>query len=185
VQGIQEFSLANDPRRLAAVWGAYSGMDVGVQPRSDGRFDILVGGQRAREGLAPTELVDMARLSFDTGYRQEVAKAGAEANMETFKAQLEIQKNQATQTAQMIREIAVAQTQGNINTALEWAKANFKWDITATGAGDGTIIIRPPGGAPYLFNPSGRTVKIDGVEITTNAAYPIAGLPSFGGLQPR
>jgi len=185
MQGIQEFNVANDPRRLSAVWSAYSGMDIGVQPRSDGRFDVLVGGQTAREGLSPTELVNMARLSFDTGYRQEVAKASAEANMEKFKADLEVQKDRAKQTAQMIREIAVAQTQGNINQALEWAKANFKWDIKPTGAGDGTIIITPPGGAPYLFNPSGREIEIDNVKITTNAAYPIAGLPSLGGLQPR
>lgn len=185
MQGIQEFNVANDPRRLSAVWSAYSGMDIGVQPRSDGRFDVLVGGQTAQEGLSPTELVNMARLSFDTGYRQEVAKASAEANMEKFKAELEVQKDRAKQTAQMIREIAVAQTQGNINQALEWAKANFKWDINPTGAGDGTIIITPPGGAPYLFNPSGREIEIDGVKITTNAAYPIAGLPSLGGLQPR
>ena len=85
----------------------------------------------------------------------------------------------------MIREINVARVQGNINQALEWAKANYKWDINPTGAGDGTIIIRPPGGVPYLFNSSGRTVEVDGVKITTNSAYPIAGLPSYGGALPR
>jgi len=185
MQGIQEFGLANDPRRLSAVWSEYSGMRVNVQPRSDGKFDILVGDRRAREGLTQDQVVNMARLSFDSGYRQSQAQAGAEANMEVFKAQLEIQKDQAKQTAQMIREIAVAQTQGNINQALEWAKANFKWDITPTGAGDGTIIIRPPGGTPYLFNASGRTVEIDGVKVQTNSAYPIAGLPSYGGAVPR
>ena len=185
MQGIQEFFLANDPRRLSAVWSEYSGMKVNVQPRSDGKFDVLVGERRAREGLTQDQIVNMARLSFDSGYRQTQAQAGAEANMEVFKAQLEIQKDQAKQTAQMIREIAVAQTQGNINQALEWAKANFKWDITPTGAGDGTIIIRPPGGTPYLFNASGRTVEIDGVKVQTNSAYPIAGLPSYGGATPR
>lgn len=185
MQGIQEFYLANDPRRLSAVWSEYSGMKVNVQPRSDGKFDVLVGERRAREGLTQDQIVNMARLSFDSGYRQTQAQAGAEANMEVFKAQLEIQKDQAKQTAQMIREIAVAQTQGNINQALEWAKANFKWDITPTGAGDGTIIIRPPGGTPYLFNASGRTVEIDGVKVQTNSAYPIAGLPSYGGATPR
>jgi len=56
--------------------------------------------------------------------------------------------------------------------------------VKPTGAGDGTVIIIPPGGsAPYLFNPSGRTIEIDGVKITTNAAYPISGLPSYGGVK--
>ena len=185
MQGIQELFLANDPRRLTAVWSEYTGMKVNVQPRSDGMFDILVGGKRVREGLSGNEITTMARLSFDTGYRQAQAQAGAEANMEAFKAQLEVQKDQAKQLAQMIREINVARVQGNINQALEWAKANYKWDINPTGAGDGTIIIRPPGGVPYLFNSSGRTVEVDGVKITTNSAYPIAGLPSYGGALPR
>jgi hypothetical protein len=185
MQGIQELFLANDPRRLTAVWSEYTGMKVNVQPRSDGMFDILVGNKRVREGLSGNEITTMARLSFDTGYRQAQAQAGAEANMEAFKAQLEVQKDQAKQLAQMIREINVARVQGNINQALEWAKANYKWDINPTGAGDGTIIIRPPGGVPYLFNSSGRTVEVDGVKITTNSAYPIAGLPSYGGALPR
>jgi hypothetical protein len=138
-----------------------------------------------REGLSDGDITSMARLSFDTAYRQTQAQAGAEVNMEAFKSQLKIAENQAQQQAQMIREIAVARTQGNINQALEWAKANYNWDIKPTGAGDGTIIIRPPGQAPYLYNPSGRTVEVDGVKITTNSAYPIAGLPSLGGTQPR
>lgn len=185
MQGIQEFGLTKDPRRLSAVWSAYYGSQIGVQPRTDGRYNIVVGGEVVREGLPANEVPKMARLSFDTGYRQQIAEAVTAANLETFKANLDVQKEQAKQTAQMIREIAVAQTQGNINQALEWYKLNAGWDIKPSGAGDGTVIIRPPGGAPYLFNPSGRTVEIDGVKVQTNAAYPIAGLPTFGGLKPR
>jgi len=185
MQGIQEFSLANDPRRLAAVWSAYSGMDVGVQPRSDGRFDILVGGQRAREGLAPTELVDMARLSFDSGYRQEVARAAAEARMETFKSQLEIDKERAKQTAQMIRDIAVARTQGDINAALEWVKTNLKYEVNSTP--DGSVLIKVPGSTrTYVFNPSGREIEVDGVKVKSMDATPISGMSQLSGMpQPK
>lgn len=183
-QGIQEFSLTGDPRRLAAVWSQYYGAQIGVQPRADGRYNILVGGQVAREGLSPTEVTSMARLSFDTGYRQAQQQASAEMSTEAFKAQLEIQKDQAKQLTQMIREIKVAEAQGNISQKLEWFKANAGWDIKPSGGGDGTVIIRPPGGAPYLFNPTPRTIEIDGVKVQTNSAYPIAGLPSLGG-QPR
>ncbi len=184
MQGIQEFSLTGDPRRLAAVWSQYYGAQIGVQPRADGRYNILVGDQVAREGLSPTEVTSMARLSFDTGYRQAQQQASAEMSTEAFKAQLEIQKDQAKQLTQMIREIKVAEAQGNISQKLEWFKANAGWDIKPSGGGDGTVIIRPPGGAPYLFNPTPRTIEIDGVKVQTNSAYPIAGLPSLGG-QPR
>jgi soluble lytic murein transglycosylase-like protein len=184
MQGVQEFSLANDPRRLAAVWSHFAGVPVGVQPRSDGRFDIVVNGQRTREGLTAADITNQARLSFDAAFRQQSAAAGAEYNKETFKAQLAIQQENAKQMGTMIREIAVEQTRGNNQQALEWAKANYGWDIKPTGAGDGTVIIRPPGGTPFIFNPKGTTIEIDNVKIQSNSAYPIAGLPTYGGRKP-
>ena len=184
MQGVQEFSLANDPRRLAAVWSHFAGVPVGVQPRSDGRFDIVVNGQRTREGLTAADITNQARLSFDAAFRQQSAAAGAEYNKEKFKAKLAIQQENAKQMGTMIREIAVEQTRGNNQQALEWAKANYGWDIKPTGAGDGTVIIRPPGGSPFIFNPKGTTIEIDGVKIQSNSAYPIAGLPTYGGRKP-
>ena len=183
MQGLQEFEIANDPRRLSAVWSAYSGMQIGVQPRSDGRFDVLVSGQRAREGLDRIALTQMVRQSFDAGYRDQVQKASAEMSIDAFKSQLKVQEEQAKQTAQMIREIAVAQTQNNLAQALEWAKANYSWKIDKVG--DNSVIITPPGQQPYFYNAEGRTVEIDGVKIQSMAAYPIAGLPSYRGLSAR
>jgi hypothetical protein len=185
MQGLQEFSLANDPRRLSAVWSQYAGVPVGIQPRSDGKFNIIVNGKRTKEGISAENVTSSARLAFDQTYRQQQAAAGAKFNEERFKAQLEIQKTQAAQLAQMIREIAVERVKGNNAQALEWAKANYGWDIKPTGEGNGTVIIRAPGASPYVFNPSGRTVEIDGVKIQSNAAYPISGLPSYGGMQTR
>jgi hypothetical protein len=183
MQGLQEFTLANDPRRLAAVWSQYAGVPVGIQPRSDGKFDILVNGKRTKEGVSASDISNSARLAFDQTYRQQQATVGAEYNKESFKAQLKMQENQALQLAQMIREIAVKRVDGNMQQALEFIK-QARYDVKPTGAGDGTVIIVPPGGgAPYLFNPSGRTIEVDGVKITTNAAYPISGLPSYGGVK--
>jgi hypothetical protein len=181
MQGLQEFELANDPRRLASVWSLYAGVPIGIQPRSDGKFNIMVNGKKTKEGVSATELTNSARMAFDQTYRQQQAAAGAEYNKKMFEARLDIQKTQATQLAQMIREIAVERVRGNNSQALEWAKANYGWDVKPTGAGDGTVIIRAPGSPPYMFNPTGKTVEIDGVKVQSNAAYPIAGLPSFSG----
>lgn len=184
MQGVQEFSLANDPRRMAAVWSHFAGVPVGIQPRSDGKFDIVVNGRRTREGLTAADITNQARLSFDSAFRQQSAAAGAEYNKEAFKSQLAIQQENAKQMGSMIREIAVEQTKGNNQLALEWAKANYGWDIKPTGAGDGTVVIRPPGGSPFIFNPKGTAIEIDGVKIQSNSAYPIAGLPTYGGRKP-
>lgn len=184
MQGLQEFTLANDPRRLAAVWSQYAGVPIGIQPRTDGKFDIVVNGRKTKTGVTASDISDSARSAFDATYRQQKGAASAKYNEETFKAQLEIQKNNAQQLAQMIREIAVERVRGNSAQALEWAKANYGWDIKPTGAGDGTVIIRAPGAAPFLFNPTGKTVSPDGVKIPANSAYPIQGLPSYGGVKP-
>jgi hypothetical protein len=181
MQGIQEFTLANDPRRLAAVWSQYAGVPIGIQPRSDGKFDIVVNGKKTKEGVSATGIIDSARSGFDATYRQQKSALSATQGQEAFKAQLDIAKENAKQTADMIKQIAVKRVEGGNQFNLELLKQN-RYDVKPTGAGDGTVIITPPGGgAPVLFNPSGRTVEVDGVKITSNAAYPILGLPSYGG----
>lgn len=185
MQGLREFTLANDPRRLAAVWSQYAGVPVGIQPRTDGKFDIVVNGRKTKTGVSASDIADSARSAFDQTYRQQKSAASSEYNKEQFKAQLEIQKNNAQQLAQMIRELAVQRAQGNAQLAVEQLKQS-RYDVKPTGAGDGTVVITPPGsGTPYLFNPSGRTIEVDGVKITSNSAYPIAGLPTYGGVQTR
>ena len=181
MQGLQELALTNDPRRLASVWSQYAGVPIGIQPRSDGTFNIMVNGKKTKEGVTPAELSNNARLAFDQTYRQQQSAAGAEMNkfmsQERYKTMLKIQEGNAAELGKMIREISVENTKGNNAQALEWAKANFGWDIKPTGAGDGTIIIRPPNGAPYVYNPAGKTIEIDGVKIQSNSAQLISGLP--------
>jgi len=184
MQGIQEFSTANDPRRLAAVWSQYAGVPIGIQPRSDGRYDILVNGKRTKEGVSANDVVDSARSGFDAAYRAQKSAASSAYSVALTKAQLDIMVKRAEQEGAMIKEIFVEQAKGNIQQALEILKQQ-KYDIKPTGAGDGTLIITPPGGVPYIFNSSGRTIEIDGVKITPNAAYPIAGLPTYGGDKPK
>ena len=99
MQGLQEFTLANDPRRLAAVWSQYAGVPVGIQPRTDGKFDIVVNGRKTKEGVTASQISDSAHSAFDQTYRQQKGAASAKYNEETFKAQLDIQKENAKQLA--------------------------------------------------------------------------------------
>ena len=181
MQGLQDLTIGNDPRRLAAVWSQYAGVPIGIQPRSDGTFNIMVNGKKTETGITATQLSKSARLSFDQTYRQQEAASGAEMNkfmtQERYKTMLKIQEGNASELSKMIKEITVENTKNNGALALEWAKANFGWDIKPTGAGDGTIIIRPPNSAPYVYNPAGKTIEIDGVKIQSNSAQLISGLP--------
>jgi hypothetical protein len=181
MQGIEDFSTSNDPRRLSAVWSLYAGVPIGIQPRSDGTFNIIVNGVRTKSGVSERDITNTARLAFDQAYRQQSATAGAAMNKfmseERYKTTLKIQEGNASELAKMIKDIAVENVKGNSALALEWAKANYGYDIKPTGSGDGTVIIKPPNSQPYIFNPTGRTIEIDGIKVQSNAAQLISGLP--------
>lgn len=177
MQGLQELEMANDPRRLATIWSEATGVPVGVQPRTDGKFNVFVNGRVTREGISSAQLADSARSSFDSAFRQQKGAASAAFNEKLQASMLKIQEGNALELAKTIRETTVEGVKGNNARALEYFKANANWDIKPTGAGDGTIIIRPPGSPPYLFNPAGRVIEIDGVKVPANSAILIGGLP--------
>jgi hypothetical protein len=177
MQGLQEITMANDPRRLSTVWSQAVGLPVNVVPRTDGRFNIAVNGRVTREGVTADTVSDMARSSFDVAFRQQKAAASAKFNEKMQESMLKIQEGNALELAKMIRETTVEGVKGNNALTLEWAKANMNWDIKPTGAGDGTIIIRPPNSPPYLFNPTGNEIIVDGVKLPANSARLIGGLP--------
>lgn len=186
MQGIQDLSLSNDPRRLAAVWSQYANVPIGIRPRSDGAYDIFVNGQMTQEGVPTSKISETARLAFDTSFRQQLAEASAARSQLVFEAQLKIEQDNANQLAQMIRETAVENVRGGNAITLEQVKAALKgYDVKPVGA-DGMVIITPPGGAPFIYNPSGLPqAPIDGVSITAYGALPISGLlhagqPSYG-----
>jgi hypothetical protein len=182
MQGLNDLALANDPRRLAAVWSRAKGQPIGIQPRSDGMYNVFINGNRLETPYSADDVSKAARATFDTSYVKQVTELQISQFTKGFEAQLDMAKENAKQLAQMIREVAVERVKGSNDQALQYMKDNFNWDIKPTGAGDGTVIIRAPGSAPVVYNPTGKTVEIDGVKITSNAATPIAGLPSYSGL---
>lgn len=171
VQGVRELESFNDPRRLAKVWSIKMGQEINFQPRQDGTFDVLVNGRVAAQAQPRSEIMNTALSMFDQSYRDRV---GARSDKQ-FESGLKINELMAGETGKMIREIYVAQQQGNINAALEQIKANAGWDIKGPSA-DGTYLIRPPGETPFYFDPAGGVVEIDGVQVSVTGARRIPGL---------
>jgi len=93
-------------------------------------------------------------------YNKEAYKTQLKSQEEILKAQLDIQRNYAEQLAQMIREIAVARTKGNIEQATQIAVKQYEkdgWKVTPIGDGNGTLVFTPPpssGLTPFIFNTS-------------------------------
>ena len=174
MQALQEFTLANDPRRLAAVWSHYAGVPVGVQPRTDGLFNIVVNGRRTREGVSADQIADLARAAFDQTYRQQRATAAAARNEAMHKADLDARNEQIRQTAQMVREIMTTQARGNIDHGIALLKEH-RYEVRPM-QNDTLVIIPPFGGVPMVFNPRGQAVVVDGVRVESMSAVPIPGM---------
>ena len=70
--------IADDPRatqRLSLVMSHYRGKPPGyykLQPRSDGKYNEIVNGKLARQGLTMQEVADSTRMIFDEAYAASV-----------------------------------------------------------------------------------------------------------------
>ena len=98
LQGMQALSdlQKGSVNRAAMVWSEFSGLDIRINPRSDGKYNVTVGGKPYKT-MDYSELSDTLRLAFDQGYRASQATLAAEMNLKSFEAQLDIQKKAAEQ----------------------------------------------------------------------------------------
>lgn len=78
MQGVNEFRMQNNPSRLAAVWSAYAGMDIQIQNRTDGRYNIYIEGELAQEGVGQEQIVSSAKQAFSQEYREALAARQAQ-----------------------------------------------------------------------------------------------------------
>lgn len=172
MQGLQDFSLSNDPRRLAAVWSQYANVPVGIRPRSDGAYDIFVNGELAQEGVAAKEITDSARLAFDGTFRQQQAEAQAEANMKLFESELKQRETITEQEAMMYREATIKRQDGTNQLNVELLRQR---GYTVQQLANGGAIITPKdGGSPVYWSVDGTVIPgVDGQNITSMAPVPI------------
>lgn len=178
MQGLQELALANDPRRLAAVWSDYAGVPVQLQPQTDGTFNVMVNGRVTQRGVARSAIIDAARSSFDKQYVATQAEAQAEMNTEFFKSQLRMTEEAAKAAAKFAADIQIELLKGDNARATEMIKQMDP---------NGKITMLPDGSGQAILQVQGQTLLIDkgGVQIegapegmvSGPSARPIAGLP--------
>lgn len=172
MQGLQEFQLGNDPRRLGAVWSQYAGVPVGIQPRADGKYNIIVNGQKTKEGISAADISDAARSAFDQTYRQQKATAGAAYSMEAFKSQLTAQLETVKQQAQMVREATVEAIKGR-NKVMEIRLGREDFDIKPVGDGTARAWVYNKAGTALgvMDARTGEFVEMDGIKVPVGPSY--------------
>ncbi len=172
MQGIMELEMANDPRRLAAVWSDYAGTPIQIQPRTDGTYNILVNGRVSSQGVDAARLRDTARSTFDRAYLQQRVESQTAMQLETVKSQLRTNEETAKALVDAATKIQEARINGEYKLA-EQREKNMEEKLFAT-----------PGGPAFLrsggtwrqfvtdYRPPGAPESVPAGP----AALPIAGL---------
>ena len=185
MQGIQELTDQNDPRRLAAVLSQVSGNRLAIQPRSDGTYNIVAAPGTPQqqviegaEGISANEVAVHAMRRFSPTYRAQeiadnrtiqmkVAEAQLQANLEGVKAGYEYKKfmdgkfiDVGVEEAKLMNALQVAHmnNQGKITAAM--AKAAGAQGMKLHNAADGSLF-GEKAGSIYLFTPKETTVVED------------------------
>ena len=135
LQGMQALSdlQKGSVNRAAMVWSEFSGLDIRINTRSDGKYDVTVGGKPYKT-MDYNQLSDTLRLAFDQGYRASQATLAAEMNLKSFENQLAIQL-----------EAVKTRNQGylkRLDAIFENYKEQFK--------NDNTVKLEKVDGIPYI-----------------------------------
>ena len=148
LQGMQALSdlQKGSVNRAAMVWSEFSGLDIRIDPRSDGKYDVTVRGKPYKT-MDYKQLSDTLRLAFDQGYRASQSKLASDMNLETFKSQLKIQEQAAKDRGQSYIE--------RVKTAGKIAEQKYKNDTT--------VEFKTSDGIPYIVR-GNRVFMIDYVE---------------------
>ena len=175
-QGVAEFlqSGGRDANRMMGVYSYYTNQQYQLQPRRDGLFNLVANGQVVSQGMPAEKVVERIRLTLDDGFRQQQAAIAGKL----FDSDIKIREENAKTMGNYIKDIGIKTIEGKTQLDVEKLKM-MKYDVKPTGAGDGTVVITPPFGSPFVFNPSGTTVEIDGNKIPSFSARPITGMPSL------
>ena len=174
-QGVAEFlqSGGRDANRMMGVYSYYTNQQYQLQPRRDGLFNLVANGQVVSQGMPAEKVVERIRLTLDEGFRQQQAAIAGKL----FDSDIKIREENAKTMGNYIKDIGIKTIEGKTQLDVEKLKM-MKYDVKPVGDGS-TVVITPPFGSPFVFNPSGTTVEIDGNKIPSFSARPITGMPSL------
>lgn len=151
MEGLQIFAQTNNPAALAGVWSYFSKVPIGVQPRSDGQFDLFVDGQLSEEGLTKEQVQERAQLAMFQSARDAVAKSAELRNTLALKRQF----SDAQINAMKDIWVALINQQGRLS---EVQLQNMKETVTAV---EGGVIYKTPQGLVYI-SPTGGMEPVPG-----------------------
>lgn len=164
-QALIELTHNGDPRRFSWIVSRYTGSETNFIPRTDDKFDMVVGNTTMQEGLSADQMIDYGRRLFDPAYRQAVAESETAARQKLFESQLSINEADRKELAQLYREAIVAQQKGQIDAYAAMLDRNTGYAIENVDPATGIVVVHNKDTRQVLqLNPQGE-VEVDGETI--------------------
>ena len=170
-QALSDFQYGNNPQRLERIWSWYSGQEVRIQPRSDGRYNLFlpVNGQlQAVAVYDKSKMADVAMRSINEQYNQQKMAAEAALSSKVVDANLE--------TAKLIK---VEMVKGINSLQLEGVKSQtelVKKSMELQGFDNVQKVINPNGGETLIgFSKYGDyivQIDLNPAKMGTDGKYP-------------
>jgi hypothetical protein len=94
-QALSDFQYGNNPQRLERIWSWYSGQEVRIQPRSDGRYNLYLPVDGQLQAVAvydKSKMADVAMRSINEQYNQQKLAAEAALSSKVMETNLETAK---------------------------------------------------------------------------------------------
>ena len=170
-QALSDFQYGNNPQRLERIWSWYSGQEVRIQPRSDGRFNLYlpVNGQlQAVAVYDKSKMADVAMRSINETYNQQKLAAEAALSSKVMDTNLETAK---LVKVELVKGINSLQLEG-VKSQTELAKKSMELQ----GFENVQKVINPNGGETVIgFSKDGNyiaQIDLNPAKLGTDGKYP-------------
>ena len=167
-QALQDLSYGSTAR-AGAVLSAFSGLDIQIVPRSDGKFDVMVGGQR-QATYNYNELVDKLRSTYDQQYRESKTKTQLERQTYLFEKNVDLEVELAKQRDKLLGDLKLKNLENAGKAYLEELKAR-KGEFKALG--DGYALIYDQG-QYFLLEPAAEQKTVNGEVVVRPKLTPLS-----------
>jgi hypothetical protein len=151
-QALQDLSFGSTAR-AGAVLSAFSGLDIQVVTRSDGKFDITINGQRQGSPLTYDQVVDKLQSTYSAAFRESKQTRAAKRADQRFEKDLDTAAEIAKIEAEMQKVLTTDKQKAFLDLIKEEAKA-AKGQMLSLG--EGKALIKTPGGRYIFIDPAGR-----------------------------
>ena len=150
-QALQDLSYGSTAR-AGAVLSAYSGYNIQIVPRSDGKYDMVVEG-KVQATYTKEQLADRLQSAFDGEYRKSKQTRAAKRADQVFEKNLDTAAEIKKIEAQLVSTLATEAAKAAYAQELERIK-NSKGQVYSLG--DGKAIIKTADGRYIFMDPAGQ-----------------------------